>query len=213
MVAMVMLAAVAEDHTHVRATEPRTLALIASGQSRSPTFRQLVDTLNASDVILYVEPKRTRQALGGYLLHDIMTAGAFRYVHAAIDTTGADGRLIPLLAHELQHAIEVAQVPEVRDARSLEEMFGRSALQFGCGGTTCYETQAATNIEYAVGEELRLTTHTRQGDEESPLQHRRPIQDDCCGRRLRRRSDHLHEESLAVCRDGQLRGEHVGQAD
>jgi len=47
---------------HVRATEPRVLALIDAGVSRSATFRRLVATLNDSDVIVYIERKLKRQA-------------------------------------------------------------------------------------------------------------------------------------------------------
>jgi hypothetical protein len=140
---------------HVRASEPRILALIETGTSRSETFRRLLETLNASDVIVYIEPKQTRQALGGYLAHNITTAGAFRYLHVAIEIRGADGRLIPLLAHELQHAVEVAQSPEARDPESLERMFERLAVKFGCDGTTCTETQAAKDVEHRVDEELK----------------------------------------------------------
>jgi hypothetical protein len=152
---------------HVRATEPRILALIHAATARSETFRHLLDALNASDVIVYVKPKQTRQALAGYLAHNITTAGAFRYLHIAIDTHGADGRLIPLLAHELQHAVEVAQSPDARDAESLEKVFSRLTIPFGCGGTTCVETQAAKDIEYIVSEELKdRTTRERLNPKE-----------------------------------------------
>ena len=70
MVTMLMLAlAITTQDSpdwHVRATEPKILSLIDTGLSHSATFRRLVATLNDSDVIVYIEPKRTRQALGGY---------------------------------------------------------------------------------------------------------------------------------------------------
>jgi hypothetical protein len=62
--------------------------------------------------------------------------------------------MIAILAHELQHAIEVAQAPEVRDSVDIERMFSALALTFGCGGTTCYETQAAKDVERIVSQEL-----------------------------------------------------------
>jgi hypothetical protein len=62
---------------------------------------------------------------------------------------------VPLLAHELQHAVEVAQAPEVRDTRSVEQLFERLAITFGCGGTTCSETQAAKDVETKVSMELK----------------------------------------------------------
>jgi hypothetical protein len=159
MVAMMMLSAVlsAQDSSahHVRTTDPRVVALFNAGMSDSATFRQLVDTLDHSDVILYIEPKLTHQALGGYLGHNIVVAGAYRYLRIAVDIRGANGRLVPLLAHELQHAVEVAQNPGARDERSLEQLFERLSIKFGCGGTTCSETQAAKDVEAAVGSEWR----------------------------------------------------------
>lgn len=160
MVTMMMLALVftAQNSAerHIRTTDARILTLIGAATARSETFRHLVDVLNVSDVIVYVEPKQTRQALGGYLAHNITTAGAFRYVHVAIETHGADGRLIPQLAHELQHAVEVAQSPDARDPERLMEMFERLAVKFGCAGSTCSETQAAKDVEHIVGEELKM---------------------------------------------------------
>jgi hypothetical protein len=159
MVTMLMLALAitTEDPSerHVRATEPKILSLIDAGLSHSATFRRLVATLNESDVIVYVDPKLTRQALGGYLAHNIVAQGDYRYLHIAVETQGAERRLVSLLAHELQHAIEVAQTPDARDAESLERMFVQLAVKFGCGGTTCYETQAAKDIERIVLKELK----------------------------------------------------------
>ena len=140
---------------HVRGNEPRILSLIAVGLSRSATFRRLVETLNGSDVIVYVDPKQTRQALGGYLAHNIVSRGGYRYLHIAVDTHGSDRRLVPLLAHELQHAVEVSQHPDALDENSLERLFSRLAITFGCGVTACSETQAAKDVEEAVGEELK----------------------------------------------------------
>ena len=154
---LLAMAVTAQDPSqrHVRAAEPRILALINAGLSRSATFRGLIAALDKSDVIVYIEPKLARQALGGYLAHNITTAGSYRYLHVAIETAGSAGRLIPLLAHELQHAVEVARAPEAVDSESLERLFDRLAVRFGCGGTTCSETQAAKDVERIVGEELK----------------------------------------------------------
>ena len=159
MVAMMMLvsALAAQDPAahHVRTTDPKIRELFEAGMSRSATFRRLVDLLDHSDVIVYAEPKMTRQALGGYLSHSIVRGGDYRYVHIAVDVRGASGRLVPLLAHELQHAIEIAEHPDVRDAQSVEQLFDRLAITFGCGSTTCSETQAAKDVETTVGAELK----------------------------------------------------------
>jgi hypothetical protein len=159
MVAMMVLSGVlmAQDPSvhHVRSSDPKVMELFTLGMAHSSTFKQLVETLDRSDVVVYVEPKTSHAALGGYLAHNIVVAGAVRYVHIAVDVQGARGRLVPLLAHELQHAVEVSEDPSVRDEKSMDQMFERSAIKFGCGGSTCSETQAAKDIEAHVSAELK----------------------------------------------------------
>ena len=140
--------------SHVRSTEPKILTLIDAGISGSATFRRLIATLNDSDVIVYVEPIRSRQSLRGYLAHNIVARGPYRYLRIAVEIAGSERRLVSLLAHELQHAVEVAHAPEVRDPESLERFFERLAIGFGCGLTACFETRAAMSVEYIVEEEF-----------------------------------------------------------
>jgi len=90
--------------------------LIDAGLSRSTTFRSPVVMLNESDVIVYIEPKLTREALGGYLQHRVVVGGQYRYLRVAVEIAGSERHLVSLLAHELQHALEIAQAPEARDA-------------------------------------------------------------------------------------------------
>ena len=94
MVAMMVLSAVlvAQDpsHTHVRSTERMIRTLIEQGIARSATFRRLVETLDQSDVVVYIDPKITRDALGGYLSHDVLSAGGQRYLHIAVVLRGGD---------------------------------------------------------------------------------------------------------------------------
>ena len=153
---MLALAITMQDSSarHVRTSEPRIARLIDAGIAGSATFRRLIATLNESDVIVYIEPKRTRQALGGYLAHNIVAQGQYRYLHISVEIGGAEHRLVSLLAHELQHAVEVALTPDARDAAGLERMANRLAIAFGCGGTTCFETQAAKDVEFIVRQEF-----------------------------------------------------------
>jgi hypothetical protein len=154
MLAAAFLSPMPEDHTHVRSVEPRIAALIQVGARRSGTFRHLVAELDASDVIVYIESKQTRTSLGGYLVHGVTIGGGYRYLRVKVDLPGPDNRVIAVLAHELQHAVEVVRAPEAVDAPSLEKMFSRRAIGFGCDGSACYETQAARDVEHAVVQEL-----------------------------------------------------------
>ena len=159
MVAMMVLSSVltAQDPntSHVRTTEPLIRSLIEQGLARSETFRRLVTTLNQSDVVVYVDPKITRQTLGGYLSHSIVTAGGRRYLHIAVELRGGDIRLVSLLAHELQHAVEVSQDPDARDSEGVARLFTRLASTRGCGSSNCEETEAALDVQAAVDAELK----------------------------------------------------------
>ena len=147
---------------HVRTADSTILALIDAGVSGSATFRGLIATLNESDVIVYIAPNLSRPALGGFLAHSIVAQGQHRYLRLAVDIAGAKRRLVSLLAHELQHAVEVAQAPDARDTQSLERLFSRLTIAFGCAGSNCFETQAAMNVQGIVEQELAGTRRRGQ---------------------------------------------------
>jgi hypothetical protein len=155
-----ILAAQVLPDPHVRTTEPKLAALIELGLTGSVTFRQLVDQLNASDVVVYVVLKQDRDRLGAYLSHDIVSAGGRRILRVAIETLGTDRHMVARLGHELQHALEVAQAPEVRDAASLEQLFKRLDIRSVCVG--CYETAAALQVQAAVEAELGANARQRK---------------------------------------------------
>src|SRR5262245_55366911 len=102
---MLSVVAQAQSSDHVRSADPDVRAAIAAGLSRSQTFRELVSALDASDVIVYVGPRVARDALAGYLSHSIVVTAHFRYLRIAIDVRGGSGRVVAVLAHELQHAL------------------------------------------------------------------------------------------------------------
>ncbi len=138
---------------HVRATEARIVTIVEQGVAGSATFRRLVQTLDASDVIVYLEPKLNRSALAGYLAHRVIVAGPMRYLQIAVDMHLSDNRLVALVAHELQHAVELAAAISVRDSESMSRLFERASISFGCGG--CFETSAALDVEETVLTEMR----------------------------------------------------------
>ena len=117
MMTMLALAITVQDSVpHVRATEPRILALIDAGLSRSATLRRLVAMLDASDVIVYVEAKRTRPAL--MVSRAQITVAGGTAICASPSTSGGRQPAHPFLAHELQHAVEVARSPGAGDRKA-----------------------------------------------------------------------------------------------
>src|SRR5580704_10297834 len=90
--------------------------------------------------------------------------GGMILVTGTATVLSASGRPASMLGHELQCAVEVAQALDARDAESPERMFRRLAIEFDCGGTTCYETQAAKGVEHVIGEELKTHQATTRSN-------------------------------------------------
>ena len=139
----------------VRSSHPTFSRLLAEGYARSGTFRGLIVRLNESDVVVYVEPQLApRFGLRGYLMSEVVIGGAKRFLRIRLYPFGNENTLIARLGHELQHAVEVAEAPAVRDAETFSEHFVRIG-RVNCG-KTCYETVAAGQMQRAVAKELRL---------------------------------------------------------
>lgn len=134
----------------VRGVEPYARWVIDSGLAFSPTVRELVDRLNAGDVIAYVQvvPLASRTA-HTVLMHGGQTR---RYLLIKIHQGLPLHRLIELLGHELQHASEIMGDREVRDDAGLKRLYGRIGLT--AVKADQFETQAAISIERLVRREI-----------------------------------------------------------
>ncbi len=137
---------------HVRGAGELAAALLDDGAHRSYTFAHLLDAIERSDVIVYVE---LAPDLPVSLAGRLMLAGCAhgqRYLRIQIAPAGSPEDLIATLGHELQHAVEVADAPEVRDARALVELYAR----IGMGGRDGehFDTAAARTVGRTVKSEL-----------------------------------------------------------
>ena len=115
-------------------------ALLQSGRARSATFASLLDTLDRSDLIVYVA---TGGAPGPNQFRFACTAGTTRFVRITINAQDAEDRRIAGLAHELQHAVEVAGAPGVRDEASLAEYYTQHGQGMSSGRFCTREAQCA----------------------------------------------------------------------
>jgi hypothetical protein len=110
---------------HVRALDPRVQYWIETGASHSSTFSDLLGRLTTSDVIVYVElVDRISSGADGQTLFVGSTA-TVRYVRIQLKGPGRAIETIALLGHELQHAVEIANAPQVRDSRALARLYLR----------------------------------------------------------------------------------------
>lgn len=114
--------------SHVRGASPQVNKLIARGMKGSRTFAALVEQLNRSNVIVYIEVTRHVPAgLDGRLAF-MTSAGPLRYLHAQVREDLPMDLLLATAAHELQHAVEVAAHDEVRDAEGLAVLYQRIGI-------------------------------------------------------------------------------------
>lgn len=145
-------ALMSNEHRHVRAVDKRVSNAIEDGLRRSDTFAHLVLALDRSDVIVYVETAPgLPSSLSGRMLIVAGSTGQ-RYLRIQIAAGPRGNELIALVGHELQHALEVAQAPEVRDERSLIALY--QAIGHAGQGPHRYDTMAAQHAGRQVRTEL-----------------------------------------------------------
>lgn len=150
---------------HVRGVNLETALLLHDLTARSPTARELVEHLNRSDVLLYVEFRpfssetlRGRIGLLASSLHPRLFAIEIDPRHTMTD------RLVAL-AHELQHAVEIADAGSVRDSRSMAALFAAIGdLTGDSGRVVTYETAAAVDTARRVRSELAAASPTAAAD-------------------------------------------------
>lgn len=142
----------------VRSEHEVTRRLLAEGYRRSPTFRRLVDIIEQSDLLVYVFRHITEAQLGGHV--QVMgEANGTRIVFIFINPNLASVRAITMMAHELQHAVEIANARDVVDHESLVRHYERIGTRDPWNGER-YDTAAARAIETAVLAELTHSDRT-----------------------------------------------------
>jgi hypothetical protein len=134
----------------VRGADIIVTRLIEEGVRRSPTFRDLVTAVNATDVIVYVERVAALPpGISGQLMI-VPVPCAQRYLRVQVLGRQSPFDTIAIIGHELRHALEVAGASDVRDERGLTQLYRR----IGHRGrqTHSFDTPAARN----TGRQVRL---------------------------------------------------------
>lgn len=137
---------------HVRAETRDARRALGEGYRRSLTFASLVGRLQASDLTVYIT---TVQFLPQPLLGRselIAAAGDTRYVRIDVLVAPNPDEMIAVVAHELQHALEIADAHEVMDQTALERLYRRIGIS---SGSEMFETVRAMTTERQVRKELR----------------------------------------------------------
>lgn len=136
----------------VRAADRQAERILAEGMRRSRTFAALVAAVQKTDVIVYIESARQLPArMGGRLLLQGATEHD-RYLRVQVLATLRPNDAIEIVAHELRHALEVADEPSVADEAGLAALYQR--IGYASFGAHTYDTNAARLTSHVVRREL-----------------------------------------------------------
>ena len=129
----------------VRSDSSFITAAIARGSERSLVFRQLLEKIDASDGLVYVDEGICGHGVFACLLHTMQIAGPHRILRIRIDRREVVGcHVAGSVDHELQHAIEVLSDASIRSGAAVFDYFDRK------GARGSFETAAATRAGVAV---------------------------------------------------------------
>lgn len=124
----------------------------------SPSFVDLVATLDTLDRLVYVEEGRCGRPEERACLH-IPRARDAKILVVKVDPRQSLRSVALQLAHELYHALEVSREPDVVDSVTLRALYERIGERSCFGGTeSCWETRAAVAFEALVARQLVKST-------------------------------------------------------
>ena len=147
----------AQSAPHIRFLDPILKELFDHGMTQSPTLRALVEKVEAAPILVFIEGDIRMPLYVGARLNFVTSVNGLRYVRVDIDCTLSPRRQIALLAHELQHALEIGQRTDILDADGMESLYEEIGFQSNDNGShKSYETEAAKAIQRAVDDELGM---------------------------------------------------------
>ena len=136
--------------SRVRAVGSAVVAAIAEGIERSTTFRHLVESIDMTDGLVYVQHGDCKRRVLACLHLSVVVSGRNRILRVLVSPRIArDCERTSLIGHELQHALEVLSNPQIRNWRQMFFYF----QQIGSTSSGAFETDAAIWIGVRVEEE------------------------------------------------------------
>jgi len=144
---------------NIRPRDSVASLLLQIGMERSQTFRQLVQDLRRSNVIVYVDVRREPRGGPSGSVTFMAQRNGWRWLRATIDTGTTDHasvlrnlfHLTEILGHELQHAREVIAAGSLENSDDFEAHFRRIGTSVG---KHRFDTTAAVEIGRTVASEL-----------------------------------------------------------
>jgi len=142
----------------LRTLDQRIEDLLREGVARSETFRSLVQRLTGGNVVVYLRYEPLPAGVHGRLSFLTANSGT-RYVLIAITPDLDALRSIVILGHELRHAVEVLDQPQIVDERSFAIAYERATYRRRqlADGRMAFDTLAAVHAGVEVSKELALS--------------------------------------------------------
>ena len=131
----------------------RTLAQL---YAVSPEARNLIDRLERSDLLIHIVPMgpNGNGNLAGSMRF-VVTTGGRRLLRITVDKRLPADLRAAALAHELQHATEVANAPAVVDRESFAALYSEHGYKSGGDPQAdCFDTPEAVRVGARVLEEF-----------------------------------------------------------
>jgi hypothetical protein len=145
----------AQSHPHMRVLDPALKAHLERGVAQSPTLRDLVEEVEATPMLVFAECSlRLPTGISGRM-NFVTSVNGVRFIRIAIDCMLTDKWQIMVLAHEIQHALEIGRRPDVEDVEAMELLF--EEIGFPTARDRAhrhFETEAAQVVQRAVEHEL-----------------------------------------------------------
>jgi hypothetical protein len=136
--------------SRVRCLDVGARRLLETALKASPTVARQVAELQSTNLIVGIETTTDRRTRGEVRIIGA-TAGT-RLLRIRIRVPGAPRALVSVLGHELQHVLEIAAEPGVRDAATLRAYYLRIGYERVSGGL--YESESALEAGRRVASEL-----------------------------------------------------------
>ncbi|HZM59615.1 MAG TPA: hypothetical protein VFB85_07450 [Vicinamibacterales bacterium] len=147
--------------SRIRTTDARLRRLLDHGLRLSPTFRALVQRLLESDVVVYLWCDGVHERVTDGRLTFVSAAGGLRYVVVRLLPLASAQRQIAIMAHELRHAVEIADAPDVVDQESLAREYQR----IGYSNSTPLSSKIAYDSSAAIAAGIAVLRELTDGDE------------------------------------------------
>ncbi len=146
--------------THIRSTDPAVHELLAEAAASSFTIARLIDFIERSDVIVYLQISRVSSSLPTSHTR-LISAGptGFRYLSVWIDFLLLSRQRVEMLGHELQHVAEITRATDVNTEEDMLRFYQETG--YPSWSDHAFETREAILVQLLVSQELRAADEPR----------------------------------------------------